>query len=394
MDIFDIIVGTLRFAVFMAALVAYMLLFPIHIITLGMLLGKPMSFLRRRMLHVLDPVCQDALVTMYCLYDCAREQWGSYSRNSGATNWSYNEYKWITSVARLVRLVPCRDLKDTSRISSWEPDPKEIQRLGLAMPSKKFAKPKEPSKSVFLAILCWCGRKLFCENPEEIRYGWYDSMILRLRPVMDPDNPLRIVEWVPDPEEVELANSVRARMQSGMNDNKSSVQTSKNGACKPNAKVVSSDSFIAIDGSNIICCGDEKCNGVRGTRVLSALVNSLVRNGYQCKVFLDGSMIGRLKHKEHDESGLDYLKDGEKKGWVVIAPGRVEADGQILQFAEFEKNVHIITNDHYRDYEEMHSWLKDGNAANRLHGINVVPMGNGRFRILVAGFNLDITVQA
>ena len=102
-------------------------------------------------------------------------------------------------------------------------------------------------------------------------------------------------------------------------------------------------------------------------------------------------MIGRLKHKVHDEAGLQYLKEGEKNGLVVIAPGRVEADGQILQFAEFEKNVHIITNDHYRDYGEMHPWLKDGN---RLHGINVVPMGDGRFRVLVAGFNLDITVRA
>ena len=42
-----------------------------------------------------------------------------------------------------------------------------------------------------------------------------------------------------------------------------------------------------------------------------------------------------------------------------------------------------------RDAAEMHPWLmKDGGSANRLHGINVVPMGDGRSRILLAGFNL------
>lgn len=41
-----------------------------------------------------------------------------------------------------------------------------------------------------------------------------------------------------------------------------------------------------------------------------------------------------------------------------------------------------------RDASEMHPWLKDGGSANRLHGINVVPMGDGRSRILLAGFNL------
>ena len=41
------------------------------------------------------------------------------------------------------------------------------------------------------------------------------------------------------------------------------------------------------------------------------------------------------------------------------------------------------------DAAEMHPWLmKDGGSANRLHGINVVPMGDGRSRILLAGFNL------
>lgn len=420
MDLEDIISGIIRMVVFMMAVMAYMLLFPIHLITVGKFLRKPMSSLRKFILHKVDPVCQDECVRMYCLYDGDQGRWISYNAVTGGFEFGDNayrdDYERIVRFARFVRLAPCRDPNDTSRISSWEPDPKEIQRLGLARPSQGFAKPKEPSKSVFAAILFFCGRKLAdsispeCRSPNEIRSDNDDALTM-LVPVMDPDNPLRIDDWVPDPEYVGHLNQLLIKTYSGKwvtapdnfesymsvlfddgeNDDKSSVQKSKNGTCKPDAKPISKDSFIAIDGSNVICYGDEKCNGVRGTKVLSAVVNSLVRNGYQCKVFLDGSMIGRLKHKEHDEEGLKYLQDGEKKGRVVIAPGGAEADGQILQFADFEKNVHVITNDHYRDYEKMHPWLKDGN---RLHGINVVPMGDARFRVLVAGFNLDITVRA
>ena len=408
----------LMIVVFMMAVMAYMLLLPIHIITGGKFLKRPISRLRKFILYVVDPVCQDEKAKMYCLYDGDQGRWIS-CRDKISDVWSAPSVDY----EKLVKLIPFReDPNDiSSRISNWKPDPKEIQRLGLAMPSKRFVEPKGPSKSVFVAILCFLGRKLVAslafidQNPNEFHHGSFNGRgFIEFVPVMNPDNPLRIDDWVPDPfsvrlglDEGEVVGKVVKKydfdwaqegfdlMNDGKeeNDDKSSVQKSKNGTCKPDAKIVSIDSFIAIDGSNVICYGDEKCNGVRGTKVLSALVNSLVGNGYQCRVFLDGSMIGRLKHKEHDEAGLEYLQDGEKKGWVLIAPGKSEADGQILQLAEFEKNVHIITNDRYRDYGEIHPWLNDGNAENRLHGINVVPMWDGQFRILVAGFNLDITVR-
>lgn len=77
---------------------------------------------------------------------------------------------------------------------------------------------------------------------------------------------------------------------------------------------------------------------------------------------------------------------------MVVAPSRAEANGQILQLAEFEPNVHIVSNDRYRDYVEFHPWLLNKGSANRVHGINLVPMSDGRVRVLIAGFNLDIVV--
>jgi len=114
--------------------------------------------LRKFMLDRVDPVCQDEWVKMYCFYDGAQGRWLSHykartidSANSDVNY--YSDYERIVRDARLVKLVPCRDPNDPSRISSWEPDPKEIQRLGLAKPSKRLAKPKAPSKSLFAATL-------------------------------------------------------------------------------------------------------------------------------------------------------------------------------------------------------------------------------------------------
>ena len=340
------------------------------------------SSLTKWILDAVNPVCQNESAKLYCWYGSEFEL-----PMDGTCSFDKQRYsKLYSSHAPLVRLVPYRDPNDTSRILGWGPDPKDIERLGLTLPHKQSATIKSSTESVVDATLNWCGRTIegwfdsVCQDIDSVLYGEYGDDFVQLVPVVDKDNPSRIVSWIPDPHEVEELRKVDEISENGIVN-------------KSVAKVVPNDSFVVIDGSNVICYGDEKCgNGVRGTKVLSALVNSLMGNGYQCKVFLDGSMIGRLKHKENDESGLRYLKEGEKNGLVVIAPGRVEADGQILQFATHENNVHIITNDHYRDYREMYPWLNDDAA--RLHGINVVRMGDGRFRILVAGFNLDITVRA
>lgn len=166
-----------------------------------------------------------------------------------------------------------------------------------------------------------------------------------------------------------------------------SVSNSGTNNGKPVAEIVSAESLVVIDGSNIIGM-DENLR----VDILKAIVEALKKDGYKYKIFVDKSVFGWLRNKKADESGVDYLSKGGTAGDVIVAPSKTEADGQILQLAEFESNVHIVSNDRYRDYVELHPWLKNKGSANRLHGINLVPMGDGRVRVLIAGFNLDIVV--
>lgn len=155
---------------------------------------------------------------------------------------------------------------------------------------------------------------------------------------------------------------------------------------KTPAGVVLTDSMVVLDGSNIIGA-DENLR----VRVLVAIVSALKEAKYSFKIFVDKTIFGWLRKKQDDE-GLQYLSESEKQGVVVVTPSRAEADGQILQLAEFEPNVHIVSNDRYRDYVKLHPWLLNKDSANRVHGINLVPMSDGRVRVLIAGFNLDIVV--
>lgn len=157
------------------------------------------------------------------------------------------------------------------------------------------------------------------------------------------------------------------------------------GARKAAVSAVPETSLVVIDGSNVV--GVDECLRVK---VLVAMVKALKQSKYQCKVFVDKTIFGWLR-KSQDDEGLRYLSEGEKQGEIIVAPNKAEADGQILQLAEFEGNVHVITNDRYRDYVEMHPWLADRSAGNRLHGVNLVRV-NDKVRVLIAGFNLDIVV--
>ena len=156
---------------------------------------------------------------------------------------------------------------------------------------------------------------------------------------------------------------------------------------KPMAFAVPKTCLVCIDGSNVIGL-DEQLR----TRILESIVNALREAGYQFKVFVDKTIFSWLRNKKSDGVGADYLSNGEKEGFVIVAPNKTEADGQILQLAEFEENVHVISNDRYHDYAEMHPWLNDRGCGTRIHGVNLVPMAGGKVRVLIAGFNLDITV--
>ena len=156
---------------------------------------------------------------------------------------------------------------------------------------------------------------------------------------------------------------------------------------KPQKKAVKKKSLICIDGSNVIMRRGRKPR----VEILRAIMVALEGNGYRVKTFVDKSVFPRLMRYE-DEDGVAFLKCGEKKGVVTVAPSKTEADGQLLQLVKFEKDAHAISNDRYRDYVEMHPWIKDDNGK-KIHGFNLVPMEDGVVRVLIAGFNLDITVK-
>ena len=158
-------------------------------------------------------------------------------------------------------------------------------------------------------------------------------------------------------------------------------------AKKPDAATVPKKGFICVDGSNIV--GHE--SGLR-TRMLKALIDALSTNGYQYKVFFDKSTFGWLK-RINATSDLAYLRELESKGELIVAPNKTEADGQILQFAEFEKASHVISRDIFKDYMKLHPWLRGGKTGSRVHGFNIVPIENGTYRMLVGGFNMDVVIK-
>lgn len=154
---------------------------------------------------------------------------------------------------------------------------------------------------------------------------------------------------------------------------------------KPDVEAVAKGSLIVIDGSNVIGACEKL-----GALGLEAVERGLVEAGYSCKVFVDKSIFGWL-NRLRDEDGIRYIRRGERHRTIFVAPNKAEADGQILQLAKYEYSTRIITNDRYRDYYKLHPWL---NESKKLHGINVIPMDDGRYRILIEGFNLDIVVKA
>lgn len=157
---------------------------------------------------------------------------------------------------------------------------------------------------------------------------------------------------------------------------------------KSGVEIIPKDSLICIDGSNIIGLDDKL-----RTKVLEAVVNALRGHGYNCIVFVDKSIFGWLRHEMHDEAGAAYVAAGEKRGLIFVARNKTESVGQILQLAKFEKNVHILSTDKFREHVGSCSWLREEGAARRLHGTNIVPVDDGKFRILVSGFDLDIIVH-
>lgn len=309
-------------------------------------------------------LAEKVIGTLYPVYPDPSEKW-----NPNCMRTVYGRYKDC-----LLPLIPIADPNNPSRITGWEFDKYDIE----AFEKGEYYLPVPPLDipDDFTSL------DSVCQDMDANLCGNYKGVMCDLVPIVNPDYPHRIVQWLPDPNMVKaIHNSYGIPLPERQNPQTSS--------CKPDAEVVSKDSVICIDGSNIIGVDDNL-----RTKVLKAITTALNNAGYDYKVFVDRTIFGWLRNKKQDDEGAKYLSDGESEGRIIVAPNKAEADGQILQLAEFEKNVHIITNDHYRDYAKLHPWLNNSGAANRLHGINVVSMGNGKSRILIAGFNLDITVQS
>lgn len=162
------------------------------------------------------------------------------------------------------------------------------------------------------------------------------------------------------------------------------VEASRNRG-RPSVHAVPRNCQIFIDGSNVI-----GLDGELRTKILAAVMDGLDSEGYRPKAFVDKSIFNWLR-KSGDADGEKFLASKENEGSLFVSPNKAEADGQLLQLARYERDVHIITNDRFRDYVEMHPWLIK--EANRLHGINLVPVGGARVRILVAGFDLNIVIE-
>ena len=163
---------------------------------------------------------------------------------------------------------------------------------------------------------------------------------------------------------------------------------------KEDVVLVPNTSLVVIDGNNLVLSGEELGteNGKKlGVEILKAVLAALDEKEYRHVVFFDKSIFYRLREELHDQNGIDYIREGVKLGIFHIAPSKVEADGQILQLADKEGGSHVVSRDHFRDYERIYPWIKGSRNSCRVHGLNLVPTTGG-VRILIAGFDLDIVV--
>lgn len=156
---------------------------------------------------------------------------------------------------------------------------------------------------------------------------------------------------------------------------------------KEDVALVSNTALIIIDGNNLVLDDKEL-----RTETLKAVLAALGAKGYRYIVFFDKSIFRRLKEEFHDQNGIDYIREGEKRGAFYITPSHAEADGQILQLADREGGSHVVSRDCFRDYEKIYPWIKGSRNLCRVHGWNLVPTTDG-VRVLIAGFHhLDIVV--
>ena len=108
---------------------------------------------------------------------------------------------------------------------------------------------------------------------------------------------------------------------------------------------------ILVDGSNVAWMS--KKDGKPDIENIEIIKLELEDKGYNPIIIVDAT----LRHiiPEGDKKRFEKWIDEEK---VIQAPAQVKADDALLKFAE-ERGLKIVSNDTFRDYEDMHPWIKD-----------------------------------
>jgi hypothetical protein len=110
---------------------------------------------------------------------------------------------------------------------------------------------------------------------------------------------------------------------------------------------------ILVDGSNV--AWTSKKEGKPNIENIEIIRLQLEKQGYIPIIIVDAS----LRHiiPENDKERFERWIDEEK---VIQAPAQVRADDALLKFAD-ERGLKIVSNDTFRDQEEMYHWIKDKN---------------------------------
>ena len=117
---------------------------------------------------------------------------------------------------------------------------------------------------------------------------------------------------------------------------------------------------IVIDGLNVCYWSSNDASSL-DIGLLLTLCIALADDGLPFLCFFDANTRHALFEKEGEKAVNAYvtLTSGALTSYFVEVPGRKQADQFILQKANSD-NGHIISNDQYRDYQKVYTWLKDG----------------------------------
>jgi NOL1/NOP2/fmu family ribosome biogenesis protein len=108
---------------------------------------------------------------------------------------------------------------------------------------------------------------------------------------------------------------------------------------------------IVVDGTNVAWM--TKKEGKPNIDNIEMVRRELEKEGYAPIIIVDAS----LRHNV-PESDKERFEKWIEEGKVIQAPAQVRADDAILKFAN-DRGLRIVSNDTFRDYEEVYPWVKD-----------------------------------